>query len=85
MRLVEFFQEQLAAVELRRLPLSGTLSARQTDVFSELMLGKSEKEIADALQISPHTVHAHIKTIYRALGVRSRAELMAKYKHVVER
>jgi DNA-binding CsgD family transcriptional regulator len=31
-----------------------------------------EKEIADRLSLSTHTVHSHIKQVYRVMGVRSR-------------
>jgi hypothetical protein len=39
--------------------------------------GVSEKEAADGLNLSYHTVHTHVKQIYRELGVRSRGELVA--------
>jgi DNA-binding CsgD family transcriptional regulator len=32
----------------------------------------TEKQMADQLQISPYTIHSHIKKIYRHLGVRGR-------------
>ena len=43
-----------------------------------LLGGASEKEIADRMGLSAHTVHQYVKSIYRAFGVRSRAELMAR-------
>jgi DNA-binding CsgD family transcriptional regulator len=39
--------------------------------------GASEKQAAAALCLSYHTIHTHVKQIYRQLRVRSRAELMA--------
>jgi DNA-binding CsgD family transcriptional regulator len=41
------------------------------------MAGASEKELAFELNVSPHTVHEHIKAIHRAFGARSRGELFA--------
>jgi DNA-binding NarL/FixJ family response regulator len=32
----------------------------------------SEKQLADDLKISPHTLHCYVKAIYRKLGVRNR-------------
>jgi DNA-binding CsgD family transcriptional regulator len=37
--------------------------------------------VADALFMSPSTVQAHLKRIYRKLGVRSRTELAASIDH----
>ena len=54
------------------------LSRRATQTLDALLGGASEKEIADRMGLSVHTVHQYVKTVYRALGVRSRAELMAR-------
>jgi len=44
-----------------------------------LLLDKySEREIAQLRGLSPHTIHDHIKQIYRIFNVHSRAELQAK-------
>lgn len=56
----------------------GALSRRATQTLDELLGGASEKEIADRMGLSAHTVHQYVKTVYRAFGVRSRAELMAR-------
>ena len=42
-------------------------------------MGASEKEVASSLDISPQTVHAHVKSLYRGFGVASRAQLLAKF------
>ena len=54
------------------------LSRRAAQTLGELLSGLSEKEIADRMGLSAHTVHQYVKTVYRAFGVRSRAELMAR-------
>jgi DNA-binding NarL/FixJ family response regulator len=46
-------------------------------VLHALLTGQSEKHVAVTLGLSPHTVHQHVTTIYRAFEVRSRAELMS--------
>jgi pSer/pThr/pTyr-binding forkhead associated (FHA) protein len=53
------------------------LSRAQVGVLLHLVRGLSEKEIARKLEISQHTVHHHIRDIYRILNVHSRGELLA--------
>jgi DNA-binding CsgD family transcriptional regulator len=53
------------------------LSEAQQRVFALLVGGLSEKLIAARLGLSRCTVHNHVGAIYKALGVHSRAELMA--------
>jgi len=55
------------------------LTARQRQVLFRVMAGDSEKQMAGMLSISPHTVHDHLKEIYRRFGVNSRMELLAKF------
>ncbi|MDD7441099.1 MAG: response regulator transcription factor [Sutterellaceae bacterium] len=50
------------------------LSARETEILHLLAKGMSFNEIGEILTISPHTVTAHIKKIYRKLQVHSRGE-----------
>jgi DNA-binding NarL/FixJ family response regulator len=54
------------------------LTPRQREVLDELLLGRSSKEIARALAVAEGTVKIHLAAIYRALGVRSRAEAISK-------
>jgi DNA-binding NarL/FixJ family response regulator len=50
---------------------------RRRDVLQELLKGKSDKMIADALKISYQTIKIHRKKIYKILNVRSQGELFA--------
>lgn len=56
-----------------------TLTEAQLRVLRALLTGKSEKEVAELLFISPHTVHTHVRAIYQYYGVNSRASLMAHF------
>ena len=55
-------------------PETSPLSARETEILQLLAKGMSFNEIGEILGISPHTVTAHIKKIYRKLAVHSRGE-----------
>lgn len=47
------------------------LSERELDIVREVALGKTNKEIADKLFISTHTVITHRKNITRKLGIKT--------------
>jgi DNA-binding NarL/FixJ family response regulator len=55
------------------------LSERERQVLELLSQGHPEKQIADRLKISPHTVHTYIRRIYEKLHVHSHAQAVAKY------
>jgi FixJ family two-component response regulator len=54
------------------------LAPRLEETLRALMTGASEKQIADTLGVSKHTLHQYVKTLYRRFSVSSRPELMAK-------
>lgn len=74
---------RLALPPARRLSTAGSraaaLPAVQRQTLRLLLIGWSEKQIAAHLGRSRHTVHHHVKQIYRALGVTSRPELLARF------
>ncbi len=55
------------------------LTKREHEVLALLARGALYKEIADALQISLHTVQGHVKHIYDKLQVQSRTEAARKF------
>jgi DNA-binding CsgD family transcriptional regulator/tetratricopeptide (TPR) repeat protein len=59
-----------------------SLSAREREVLVELAAGKTNREIAETLVISQHTVGRHVESIFAKLGVTSRAAATAyAYEH----
>jgi DNA-binding NarL/FixJ family response regulator len=74
-----------AVRELRRLghrvlrparePAHGPLTARELEIAELVAAGRTNKEIAEQLVLSPRTIEAHLRNIYGKLGVRSRVEL----------
>ena len=60
------------------LHLSPMLTPRQQDILDLIVQGKSNKEIARALAISPFTVRNHVSLLLRVLNVTSREEAASK-------
>jgi pSer/pThr/pTyr-binding forkhead associated (FHA) protein len=56
---------------------ASTLTAAQLRVFRLLLAGLLEKNIAHRLSLSLHTVHNHVRAIYKAFGVHSRPQLLS--------
>jgi LuxR family maltose regulon positive regulatory protein len=81
------------AAELRRGPVlasgaqpeagagdEGPLSAREREVLALMAAGDSNKHIARALDISPHTVKRHVANILDKLGLASRGQAAAWFR-----
>jgi DNA-binding NarL/FixJ family response regulator len=54
------------------------LSAKERAVLSGVQEGRSYKEIAGGMHVSPHTVHSHIKHIYEKLQASDKRDALAK-------
>ncbi len=50
------------------------LTHRQTEVFSLLSQGKSNRQIASSLGVSEHTVRVHMSAILKTLGLKNRTQ-----------
>jgi DNA-binding CsgD family transcriptional regulator len=61
----------------KRVKVPPGLRPRERETLQLLLQGMSEKEAADRMAVSPHTLHQYVKTLYRAYGVSSRAQLLA--------
>ncbi|HEY1685366.1 MAG TPA: helix-turn-helix transcriptional regulator [Tepidisphaeraceae bacterium] len=59
--------------------ISCGVSGRPREVLDYLQGGLSEKQISNILGLSRHTIHCHVKQIYRKFGVTSRAELLSRF------
>ncbi len=55
------------------------LTPQQRRVFDMLLEGFTEKAVARSMHLSPYTVHNHVRLVYQACGVHSRAELLALF------
>lgn len=54
------------------------LTAKQRDILVRVAEGKTNRELADALGISPNTVDGQLRRIFHKMGVKSREEAVAK-------
>jgi DNA-binding CsgD family transcriptional regulator/DNA polymerase III delta prime subunit len=71
---IERTRSELARVASRR-PTGSRLTDTERRVAELAGSGHTNREIADALFMSVHTVEAHLTRVFRALGVQSRTEL----------
>jgi two-component system response regulator DesR len=59
-------------------PTVPTLTEREREVLALIAGGSTNREIAGALYLSPHTVKEHTSALYRKLGARNRAEAVQR-------
>jgi len=70
-KVIQEFQEETVSEQY-------LLSKREQEIVKEIEKGLSYKEISDKFNISPHTVHTHIKKIYEKLHAKDRQEALVK-------
>ena len=58
--------------------IAETLSVREGEILDLIAKGRSNKEIARTLSISPETVKSHVKRIFSKLKVERRAQAVAR-------
>ena len=59
-------------------PRGPPLTEREREVLDLVAGGATNREIAERLFLSPHTIKEHTSSLYRKLGVRNRAEAVQK-------
>lgn len=55
--------------------IKNSLTERELEILQYVVAGKTNKEIAEKLTITHHTVKAHVASILRKTGVKNRVEL----------
>jgi two-component system response regulator DesR len=58
------------------------LSEREREVLDLIAAGSTNREIAQRLFLSPHTVKEHTSALYRKLGARNRAEAVQRAQRI---
>ena len=59
-----------------------SISARELEVLRLLAGGKSNKEIARQLDVSPNTVKTHVANLFEKLGARRRTEAILRAREL---
>lgn len=59
-------------------------SARERSIADLIAAGRTNRQIAEALVLSPETVKSHVSRILRKLGAANRAEAAARYLHLTQ-
>ena len=54
------------------------VAPREREVLDMITRGATNREIAAALHLSPHTIHEHTSSLYRKLGARNRADAVQR-------
>lgn len=58
------------------------ISARELDVLNEIAAGRSNKEIAASLGVSPNTVKTHIARLFEKLEAKRRTDALMKAREL---
>ena len=58
------------------------LSEREREVLALIAAGSTNREIAERLYLSPHTVKEHTSALYRKLSARNRAEAVQRAQRI---
>ena len=58
------------------------LSGRELEVLRELAAGRSNKEIAALLHVSPNTIKTHVARLFQKLTVRRRTEAIRRAREL---
>jgi DNA-binding CsgD family transcriptional regulator len=67
------------------LELLKALTEREQQVISRAALGQVNRQIADELHISSHTVSSYLRRIFLKLGVGTRTEMVFKCRKLIEK
>jgi DNA-binding CsgD family transcriptional regulator len=78
-------RDELGRIGLRRAVVTESLTLAQERVAALAAGGAGDREIAQTLYMSRRTVESHLTTVYRELGIRSRAQLAAARREQRER
>jgi len=62
----------------RKNPLLPSLTDRESEILGLIARGATNREIASALYLSPHTIKEQTSALYRKLGARNRAEAVER-------
>jgi DNA-binding CsgD family transcriptional regulator len=84
----QFIEERLLLEkEIQQSPLQESeltpLTEREKEVLELISKGYSDKEIAQKMFLSTHTIKSHAKNLYHKLGVKNRIQATNRYKNPI--
>lgn len=74
--LFEMMPDQMQSKLMTSQPLAENLTKREKTIVKLVCQGAKNQEVADSLNISPHTVKTHLYSIFRKTECRNRVELL---------
>jgi DNA-binding NarL/FixJ family response regulator len=81
---VAFAPARVSSALLQTSDAAKLLSRRELEVAALVARGRSNRQIADDLTLSPATVKTHVARILRKLSAANRAEVAAQYQRLTE-
>ncbi len=76
MTAVQAYRDKPVRIDARWLTDTHGLTGREAEVCFLVVKGLTDSEIGSALDIAPSTVHTHLKSVFRKLGIGTRTELV---------
>lgn len=75
-----YIEQYMAEAQNKIDSIVSVLSKQERNIFEAILQEKSNKEICDELFISPRTVENYTSRLYSKIGVKSREELIERFK-----
>ena len=76
----EYIEKRMENVQKKLCAVDSLFSHQEKIIFEKILQGMSNKQIAEALFISPHSVENYVSFIYDKTNVKNRRELMEKFQ-----
>ena len=76
----EYIEKRMENVQKKLCEVDSLFSRQEKIIFEKILQGMSNKQIAEALFISPHSVENYVSFIYDKTNVKNRRELIEKFQ-----
>ena len=76
----EYIEKRMAVAQKKLDSVLSLFSPKEKNIFEKILLGKSNRQIADELFISLHAVENYVSFIYDKINVKNRTELLLKFQ-----
>ena len=80
----EYIEKRMEGVQKKLSGVDSLFSRQEKIIFEKILQGMSNKQIAEALFISPHSVENYVSFIYDKTNVKNRRELIEKFEDKAE-